>query len=348
LNGAASEPLENRRELATASNDSATATTSVIIPTFNRAEFLPTAVESARQAGSNLEIIVIDDGSSDDTAAVCGGLEGIRYLRLPCNQGLAAARNAGIRASAAEFIAFLDDDDLRLPGSIDLQVQALRTAPDAGLCYGRVLVADAKYRMPTGEVIPLDLPTGDIFWKLLEGFTLAPSSIVARRKTLLDCGLFREQLRRIEDWDLWLRVSERWPVICVNEPVGIYRRATSDSNQLCSDTAASARQMLSVQNDALRLPRAVTASYRKRRRARSRLLKVTYDDLMSQAVTAVLEGDHETARTKSREALRLRPLRGRVDLTRLRLAGSYQDIAVTSNGDLPEIDRIVKRNVKRG
>jgi glycosyltransferase involved in cell wall biosynthesis len=321
-------------------------TTSVIIPTFNRADFLPAAVKSAQQAGSNLEIIVIDDGSTDNTADVCRGLEEIRYLRLPYNQGLAAARNAGIRSSSAEFIAFLDDDDLRLSGSIDLQVQALRESQASALCYGRLLLADSKHRMPTGEVLPLRLPSGDIFWDLIEGFTLAPSSIVARRAALIECGLFREDLRRIEDWDLWLRIGERWPVISLNEPVGIYRRATKDSNQLCSDTVALLRQMLSVQADALRRPRAVASPYRKRRCARSRLLRATYDALVSETMTAVVEGDYDTARMKSREIMRLRPIRGRVDLALLRLTGSYREFVVNSNGSSHRVDQIL--NVKRG
>src|SRR5437764_699286 len=116
-------------------------TVSIIIPTFNRASFLAAAVESATAAASDAEVVLVDDGSTDNTPDVCRLLREIRYVRLPVNQGLSAARNAGIRLSSSEFVAFVDDDDLRLPGSINLQIQALRAAPDAALCYGRVLFA---------------------------------------------------------------------------------------------------------------------------------------------------------------------------------------------------------------
>src|SRR2546421_1661058 len=176
---------------------------SIIIPTFNRSNFLPSAVATAKQAASDSEIIVVDDGSTDDTAEVCNALTGIRYIKLSSNHGLAAARNAGIRASASEFVAFVDDDDLRLPGSIDMQVGMLRATPDAALCYGRALLADSRRRLPTGEIFPLSCPTGDIFWHLLEGLFISDITVVARRAALLACNLFDEKLRKSEDWDMW-------------------------------------------------------------------------------------------------------------------------------------------------
>src|SRR5215510_11955204 len=97
------------------------ATASIIIPTHNRSQQLTRAVESARMSGSDVEVIVVDDASQDETASVCRGLEGIKYVRLDRNQGVAGARNVGILLSSADFIAFLDDDDLRLSGSLDTQ-----------------------------------------------------------------------------------------------------------------------------------------------------------------------------------------------------------------------------------
>src|SRR5712691_6880535 len=117
---------------------------SVVIPTYNRAALLPAAVESARRAGSDLEIIVVDDASTDDTREVCRRLAGVRYIRSSRNAGLAAARNTGILASSAELVAFLDDDDLRLPGSLDSQITALKAVPEAAFCYGRLLSAGLR------------------------------------------------------------------------------------------------------------------------------------------------------------------------------------------------------------
>jgi glycosyltransferase involved in cell wall biosynthesis len=83
---------------------------------------LPRAVESALGAGTGVEVIVVDDASTDGTARVCAQLQGIKYIRLDRNQGVAGARNIGLLESSADFIAFLDDDDLRLPGSLDHQL----------------------------------------------------------------------------------------------------------------------------------------------------------------------------------------------------------------------------------
>src|SRR5437016_2251924 len=123
---------------------------SVIIPTYNRADLLPAAIDSVRRAGSNLELIVVDDASTDNQREVCERLSEIRYLRFAENQGLAKARNAGILSSSAEFVAFLDDDDQRLPGSLDLQLDALTNSPDAVFSYGRLLASDPVHHLPTG------------------------------------------------------------------------------------------------------------------------------------------------------------------------------------------------------
>src|SRR5687767_10877641 len=117
---------------------------SVIIPTFERPRMLTRAVESARAASSTPpEIIVVDDASIDETAEVCRNLNGIKYVRLERNLGVAGARNVGLLASTREYVAFLDDDDTRLPGSLDLQVAALEANPAAGFCCGPLLFADA-------------------------------------------------------------------------------------------------------------------------------------------------------------------------------------------------------------
>ena len=104
---------------------------SVIIPTHDRPARLPQAVASARAAGRDVQIIVVDDASSDETANVCRMLAGIHYVRVERNQGVAGARNIGLIASRGEFITFLDDDDLRLPKSLDDQIELLSKSPAA-------------------------------------------------------------------------------------------------------------------------------------------------------------------------------------------------------------------------
>src|SRR5258707_4639971 len=115
---------------------------SIIIPTHNRPQLLRRAVESARAAGTDVEVVVVDDASVDETAMVCRELAGIEYIRLDRIQGVAGARNVGILGSSSEYIAFLDDDDLRLPGSLDLQTTMLAADPEAGLVCGAMLIAD--------------------------------------------------------------------------------------------------------------------------------------------------------------------------------------------------------------
>ena len=117
---------------------------SVIIPTHNRASLLQRAIESAKHAGTDIEIIVVDDASTDETQSTCRGRPDIIYLRMERNVGQARARNAGIVRSTGEYLAFLDDDDLRLPRSLDMQAEILESDKDLGFVYGQVHVGDPK------------------------------------------------------------------------------------------------------------------------------------------------------------------------------------------------------------
>ena len=100
---------------------------SVIIPTYDRPRLLRRAVESARSAGESVEVVVVDDASTDETAEVCRKLAGIKYVRLERNQGVAGSRNAGIQQARGEFLAFLDGDDLWEPHKLSRQVKAAST-----------------------------------------------------------------------------------------------------------------------------------------------------------------------------------------------------------------------------
>jgi glycosyltransferase involved in cell wall biosynthesis len=282
---------------------------SIIIPTFNRAALLPRAVESALAAGDDLEVIVVDDGSDDDTPRVCAGLKGIRYLRLDRNLGTPSARNAGVLESKAEFVTALGDDDLRLPGSLNAQVQLLAGSPDAAFCYGPVFLADNRQPLSPPDVVPQRVPRGDIFWELLEQNFVPDLSVVARKDRLVKLGLFNPTLIGVEDWDMWLRLAERWPVVAVSEPVAIYRRANAASGQVCSNSIEIYRQMRRVQKMALQRQRARESTPAERRRARSSLLDTAYAAMIYEAQLALAEGDGDLARAKIREAFRLRPLR---------------------------------------
>lgn len=282
---------------------------SIVITTYNRAQLLHRAVESALSAGSDLEVIVVDDCSTDETPKICANLAGIRYLRLSNNGGLANARNAGIAETSSQFVAFLDDDDLRLPGSLDGQLRAIASDSSIAFCYGPALIGDSRRQLPTGEIYPIECPHGDIYWELLENNFIPMPSVLARKSSLLELNGFNTELNLVEDWDMWLRLSERWLVASVNEPVAIYRKAIADSLQMCSNSAELCKQAFRVQQTALESPRGRAASRRLRKHVKGKFRNRAYDILMAEATNSLFEGNTQSARVNLLHAFRLRPFR---------------------------------------
>jgi len=232
---------------------------SVIITTHNRPHLLPRAVKSALAAGTDVEVVVVDDASIDETATLCQSLHGIKYVRLPNNQGVAGARNAGVLASSAEYVALLDDDDVRLPGSLDLQLARLRDESNAALIYGQALIDGATDRT-TNDRYPLQCPSGDVFWQLLPQNFIPSGSVIVRRACLLSTGLFDASIAAIDDWDLWIRIAASYSVVSVAEPVVIWRRPSPNSDQ----GSASAVKMVTLSTRQFRecwmkMPRVVQA-----------------------------------------------------------------------------------------
>ncbi|MGI8656817.1 MAG: glycosyltransferase family 2 protein [Pyrinomonadaceae bacterium] len=256
---------------------------SVIIATRNRPQLLPRAVASAQKAGTNVEIIVVDDASTKETADVCRKLAGIRYVRLERNQNLGGARNVGILASSGDFITFLDDDDVRLPGSLDAQAEALASCPEAGFVYGQTMLGDQDC-VPTGYVYPMPCPQGDVFWELLERNFIGCPSAVFRRSCLYRIGLPGASIPGIEDWDLWIRLAELYSVIAIEHPVAVYRRATSGSEQFTSHAAEMVRLITRTHRQRwMRLPRALGASVAKRRDIKQRFSRNMANHLIWEA-----------------------------------------------------------------
>jgi glycosyltransferase involved in cell wall biosynthesis len=250
---------------------------SVIIPTHNRSHMLPYAVESAFNAGTDVEVIVVDDASTDETSEACKFLEGIRYLRMERNVGLATARNQGIRASVADYLAFLDDDDLRLPDSLDFQIQILEENPTAAFAYGPVYLMNAETKKVTTEYYPPHLVTGDVFEKLVIGNFIYVPSVVVRRSKLLEVGEFDRRFPMVEDWDLWIRLAEKYPVVAVEKAVAIYRQASPFSGQATSSPEEMSQIASKVQDRALTLPRIANASLEYQRYIRRLILNCQVD-----------------------------------------------------------------------
>jgi len=282
---------------------------SIIIPTCSRPQLLPRAVESARAAGTDVEIIVVDDASQDETAAVCNRLSGIKYIRIERNQGVAGARNLGILASSAEFVAFLDDDDLRLPGSLDWQVATLAAAPGAGFVCGAMLIADQNYR-PTGEVSAPPEMDGDVFWQLLElDFPVMPLSLVIRKQCFLSVGLLNRRIPGIDDWDILVRISELFPVITSAKPVGIYRQPAPCSGQGSSVQSDQLARAANHQLQLFELPRVKNLSQSQRQAIRRRTINRVADTLLWSAWKSLPQKEFRFAAANIARALRLNPFR---------------------------------------
>jgi glycosyltransferase involved in cell wall biosynthesis len=295
-------------------------TVSIIIATYSRPHLLPRAIESAFAAGRDVEVVVVDDASTDNTAEVVRQFSNVRYVRLDRNQRVAGARNVGIMASTGEYVSFLDDDDIRLPGSIDTQVQALISQPDAGMVYGRVIVGDEN-GVPTELIEPEECSSGDIFWRLLGHSFIHCLSAVFRRKCLTRVGLLDQSLPGMDDWDLWVRISELYPVAVVDQAVGVWRNFTPGSDQGSARIAALFKLASRVQVEKwFNLPRAASAPIGLRETARQQLLDRFSDTLIWHAATELPKGYSEHARTCIRTALSLNPGRAMRPWTFLLLA----------------------------
>ena len=280
---------------------------SVIIATHNRPHLLPRAVESARKAGRDVEIIVVDDASARETQKVCRALSGIRYMRVERNQRLGGARILGILASSGELISFLDDDDVRLPGSLDAQAEALDSAPDAGFVYGQTMLGDQECA-PTGYVYPAPCPQGDVFWELLERNFISCPSVVFRRSCLYRIGLPGTEIPGIEDWDFWIRLAELFPVVALERPVAIYRRATPGSGQFTSSASEMARLIADTHRRRwLTLPRALGAPAAKRSTARRQFSRNMANHLIWETGRCLRRGHFLSAQKNLLAALTLHP-----------------------------------------
>jgi glycosyltransferase involved in cell wall biosynthesis len=196
---------------------------SVVIPTYNYGRFVPEAVASALAQGyPQVEVIVVDDGSTDDTCErVAPFRDRIRYLYQE-NRGLSAARNAGIRAARGEIIALLDADDVWHPQKLDVQMRCLAEHPEIDLLASE-LFTDRRDCWPAVgnpfrlKVLPLALD--DLVYRS----RFAPSSTLIRKAALEAAGLFDVGLRCVEDRDLWIRFAARFRVAKLLLPLLWYR-----------------------------------------------------------------------------------------------------------------------------
>lgn len=193
---------------------------SVIIPTYNRAGSIIKAVESVlNQTYQNIEIIVVDDNSSDNTEELIKLLSSkkIKYIKNEINLGPSGARNKGIQHAKGNYIAFQDSDDEWLPGKLEKQL-LLFQKEDYGLvyCAYRYLKGSLNYKYPS-EKYSLEELEGNIFESMFEMNKISTQTMIIKKEVLEQVGGFEENLRCLEDWELALRICYRYKVGFVNE-----------------------------------------------------------------------------------------------------------------------------------
>ncbi len=249
----------------------------------------------------------MDDASTDETAEVCRKLSGISYVRVERNQKVAGARNVGIINSTGNYITFLDDDDTRLAGSLDLQLEALDSAPEVGLIYGQALIAD-QMGHTTGNLYPRHCPQGDIFWDLMGRNFIPCGTAVFRRSCLFRTGLLDQTVPGIDDWDLWIRIASLYSVMALEKPLMIWRKSSPVSGQGTSRADELVRMSTRhLRRKWMKLPRATQAAGKCRREAERRFSKNMASHLAFETARAAMSGHFLQAQKNAFIALGLHP-----------------------------------------
>ncbi|MGY1688894.1 glycosyltransferase [Geodermatophilus sp. SYSU D01105] len=232
---------------------SESAVVSVVIPCYNQAHFLPDAIESVlAQTHPHHEIVVVDDGSTDNTQEIVRRYPGTRCVRQG-NAGLAEARNTGIRHSTGDYLVFLDADDRLLPDALRVGIEALRAHPESALVSGHYRHVGVE-----GEPLPTpDLPcaAGDHYVALLRtNYMGMPATALYRREVFEHVTGFDPSVDACADYDLNLRITRRFPVHCHEHVVAEYRRHGSNMSRrlpamLAAAVSTARRQRRHVAGD---------------------------------------------------------------------------------------------------
>ncbi len=191
---------------------------SVVVPTYNRAGVLGRALDSVfSQTRQPEQVIVVDDGSTDGTSEVINRDYPLVTCVRQTNAGVSAARNRGIAEANSEWIAFLDSDDEWKPGKLERQLDALRQNPSFHICHTNEIWIRNGRRVNEGKRHAKS--GGWIFQRCLPLCVISPSSVIVRRALLEELGGFDESLPVCEDYDMWLRICSRHPILFLEEPL---------------------------------------------------------------------------------------------------------------------------------
>jgi len=200
---------------------------SVIIPTYNRWPLVGAAIESVfAQTFADLELIVVDDGSTDDTASELAGFGSrLRLLTQP-NRGVSAARNHAVSQASGRYLAFLDSDDLWLPKKLAVQTAFMEGNPKVQICQTEEIWIRNGVRVNPKK--KHKKPAGDIFAPSLELCLVSPSAVMLTRELMQQVGGFDENFPVCEDYDLWLRIAVDHWVALIEEPLVVKRGGHPD------------------------------------------------------------------------------------------------------------------------
>lgn len=200
---------------------------SIIIPTYNRGWIVKEAIDSVlAQDFKDFELIVVDDGSTDNTPDTLSSYKNEIIMVRQKNKGVSAARNRGIVSAAGRWIAFLDSDDLWMPKKLSIQVDFFRRHPDALICQTEEIWFRNGIRVNPRR--RHQKYSGMIFERSLDLCLVSPSAVMIDRRLFEIVGLFDESLPTCEDYDLWLRISSRYPVFLIDTPLIIKRGGHED------------------------------------------------------------------------------------------------------------------------
>jgi glycosyltransferase involved in cell wall biosynthesis len=219
---------------------------SVVIPTYNRAHLICRAIQSVLdQTYQNLEIIVVDDGSTDNTEEIVINFkdERIRYIQHSENKGASAARNSGIRVSRGEYIAFQDSDDEWFSDKLEKQIRAFyKSSPEVGVVYSGFYKVEANKKI----YIPSDdhaQKKGNIHNELLKGNFVGTPTVLIKKECFENVKYFDENIPSLEDWELWIEISKYYNFEYINMPL-VYSYSTPNSVNFNQKNAIKAYEMI--------------------------------------------------------------------------------------------------------
>lgn len=306
---------------------------SVIIPTYNRADLLPETLASVLgQTLADIEVIVVDDGSTDDTAEVMAARADnrLRYVKNVRTGLPAAGRNVGIRAAKANLLAFVDSDDLWLPEKLVVQTRYLDEHPDVQWCFTHYDFLDHASAAVESRPRPMIPPPGPQRLGLLLGCNFIGSPTVLVRRGLLErTGIFDEarELRFVEDWELWLRLEAASPGAFLPQALALYRRHPANATASPDLHAAGLRYHAGALRAAAANPQAYAAH-----------LPAALTSLLTRVIKVLLvQGQNDQARDLCRRAL-MAPLRQ----PGLVLLSALAALPVAGSGALLRLNRRLK------